>query len=149
MNVPGLRSPYEKTGGLFYFARMLDKIRLHAAGELPPDYQPNLGKGFDARMLGFLGVDYDAVRERTLGGGTDDEVLAWARARGTPRTDDEVHIFNSFLRKFGWNDEATPTLKRRLAEGGFASRHDIRTIFDYIDLDEGRDPALRESVPWE
>ena len=27
-----------KTKGLIYFARMLDKIRLKAAGELPPGY---------------------------------------------------------------------------------------------------------------
>ncbi len=31
-------SDYQKTRGLIYFARMLDKIRLHAAGQLPPDY---------------------------------------------------------------------------------------------------------------
>ena len=40
-----LRSPSEKVGGLFYFGRMLDKIRLHAKGELPSDYHANLGKG--------------------------------------------------------------------------------------------------------
>ena len=36
-------SDYCETKGLIYFARMLDKIRLNAAGELPPDY--------------FIGVD--------------------------------------------------------------------------------------------
>jgi len=34
-HVPGLRSPYVKVGRLVYFGRMLDKIRLHAAGRLP------------------------------------------------------------------------------------------------------------------
>jgi gluconokinase len=29
---------YIETKGLIYFARMLDKIRLKAAGKLPPDY---------------------------------------------------------------------------------------------------------------
>ena len=38
-----LRSPAEKVGGIVYFGRMLDKIRLHARGELAPDYHPNLG----------------------------------------------------------------------------------------------------------
>ena len=42
-----LRSPSEKVGGLFYFGRMLDKIRLHSKAELPSDYHANLGKGFD------------------------------------------------------------------------------------------------------
>ena len=53
-----LRSPSEKTGGLFYFGRMLDKIRLHARGELPSDYHENLGKGFDEKCVKFLRVDY-------------------------------------------------------------------------------------------
>ncbi len=42
-NVPGLRSCYDKVGRLIYFGRMLDKIRLHAAGQLPPAYDENLG----------------------------------------------------------------------------------------------------------
>jgi gluconokinase len=35
MNVTGLRSPHDKTGGIVYFGRMIDKIRLHAEGRLP------------------------------------------------------------------------------------------------------------------
>jgi len=34
MKIPGLRSPHEKLGDIVYFGRMLDKIRLHAAGKL-------------------------------------------------------------------------------------------------------------------
>ncbi len=37
--VPGLRSCYARVGRLVYFGRMLDKIRLHAAGRLPADYR--------------------------------------------------------------------------------------------------------------
>src|SRR5438309_489448 len=46
-----IRSPSAKVDGLVYFGRMLDKIRLHAKGELPAEYQPNLGKGFDGSSL--------------------------------------------------------------------------------------------------
>lgn len=42
-HVPGLRSPYAKVGRLVYFGRMLDKIRFHAMGKLPPEYETNLG----------------------------------------------------------------------------------------------------------
>ncbi|HEX8313066.1 MAG TPA: DUF5069 domain-containing protein [Chthoniobacteraceae bacterium] len=60
--IPGLRSPSEKVGGLVYFGRMLDKIRLAAAGELPEGWQPARGtamKGsFDARCCNFLCIDY-------------------------------------------------------------------------------------------
>jgi hypothetical protein len=53
-----LRSPFAKVGGIFHFGRMLDKIRLHARGELLPDYQANLGKGFDGSCVKLLGIDY-------------------------------------------------------------------------------------------
>jgi gluconokinase len=31
--IPGLRSPFDQVKGLVYFGRMLDKIRLAAAGK--------------------------------------------------------------------------------------------------------------------
>ena len=37
-----VRSPAEKVGGVVYFGRMLDKIRLQAATLLPFDFQANL-----------------------------------------------------------------------------------------------------------
>src|SRR3954470_23786289 len=37
------KSPKEMTRGMMYFPRMLDKIRLHARGELTEDYHRNLG----------------------------------------------------------------------------------------------------------
>lgn len=142
MKVPGLRSPYQKIGGLVYFGRMLDKIRLHADGNLPTDYQPNLGKGFDGRCVRFLHVDYDALRTETLSGRSDEEMLAWAYKEGRKPSDEEIEIWNEFMRKVGYADAVTPTLQRRLNEGGFDGRADIQTIFDYIDLDEGQDPQM-------
>ena len=86
-HVTGLRSPYAKVGRLVHFGRMLDKIRLHARGALPGDYHANLGKGFDGRTCRFLGVRYEDLRERVKAGGGDEEVLEWAQARGTPRSE--------------------------------------------------------------
>lgn len=139
MNVPNLRSPYSKVGELHYFGRMLDKIRLHAANQLPADYQPNLGGGFDARCVNLLGISYPALVERVKQGGSDEELLEWAASNGRRPGAEDIEIWNEFMRKRGWNDEATSILQRRLAEGGFSDRSDIQTMFDYIDLDEGRD----------
>lgn len=143
MNVPGLRSPHEKVGGIVYFGRMLDKIRLNAAGQLPADYQPNLGTGFDERATRFLWVEYPALVERVKEGGHNEEILEWCCQRGRKPSDEEVEVWNEFMRKRGWNDEASPRLAQRKAEGGFGDRDDIQTFFDYIDLDEGRDPRTR------
>ncbi len=138
MQVPDLRSPHVKTGGLVYFARMLDKIRLHTAGRLPGDYHANLGGGFDGSCCRFLWIDYPSLVERVKAGGTDDELLAWAYQQGRKPSDEEALVWNEFMRKRGWNDEASERLRQRKAESGLSDRDDIQTFFDYIDADEGR-----------
>jgi gluconokinase len=133
-----LRSPSAKVGGLVYFGRMLDKIRSHAKGELPPDYQANLGKGFDASCTQLLRVNYDQLVERVKQGGTDNEILQWCFSNGRQPFEDEIHVWNEFMRKRGWNDEVSETLKRRKKEAGMTDTSEIETMFAFIDADEGR-----------
>ena len=100
-SVPGLRSCYAKVGRLVYFGRMLDKIRLHAAGRLPASYVATLGDTqthvLDSRCCRFLGVRYADLRDRTLAGGPDEELLAWAHAQGTARSDEDCQMWNHFI----------------------------------------------------
>ena len=138
MPITGLRSPYDKVGPFVYFGRMLDKIRLHADGKLPADYHPNLGEGFDKTCVDFLGVPYADVVAEVAKGGSDEEVLAWAREKGRSVSDLDITLWNEFMRKRGWNDSGSERLVQRKAESGFAQRDDIQTFFDFIDADEGR-----------
>ena len=133
-----LRSPSEKIGGLYYFGRMLDKIRLHNIGKLPPDYRDNLGKGFDEKCVRFLRVDYQQVVECVKEGGTDEAILQWCFTNGRKPSDDDLYVWNEFMRKRGWNDEVSDVLNRRKNEAGMADRSDIQTSFQFIDADEGR-----------
>jgi hypothetical protein len=135
------RSPAEKVGGLVYFGRMLDKIRAHARGQLPPEYVDKLGSGFDGRCVRFLGLKYEEVVARVKAGGSDEEIWDWAYAHGRKPTEEDMENWNEFLRKCGWKDEITPTLERRKKESGLADRADIQTMFQFIDVDEGRTPA--------
>jgi len=137
-----VRSPSEKVGGVVHFGRMLDKIRVHARGELPADYQANLGKGFDAKCCAFLHLNYSEVVERVKQGATDDEMLAWAFTAGRRPSDDEIKMWNEFMRKFGWRDHAAEILARRKREGGMEKRAEIETMFQFIDADEGRPVAF-------
>src|SRR5207248_1719170 len=135
-------SDYEQTGGLIYFARMVDKIRLHAKGLLPPDYfvgveDPTL---FDARCTRFLGIDYDELVERTLAGGSDTEILEWCFSRGRRPSEEEISIWNAFLSKRGWRDEASTDLQAAKKREGLAGRDDIQTWVDLHDVEEGRSP---------
>ncbi len=135
-----LRSPSEKVGSLFYFGRMLDKIRLQIRGELPSDYHENLGKGFDERCVNFLRVEYDPLVERVKQGGADEDILDWCFTVGHKPTEEDIYVWNEFMRKRGWNDEVSDMVARRKVEAGMTDRSDIQTSFQFIDADEGRLP---------
>lgn len=140
-NVPGLRSPYLKVGRVVYFGRMLDKIRLHAAGQLPPDYIANLGKGFDGRCCAFLRIAYDELKAHVLAARpTDETALAWAEQRGGAHSDEEYEVWNGFMMKRGWRDAGIEILTKRIKESSLEGKP-ILTMFDYLDFDEGRDPV--------
>lgn len=136
-------SPYEKVGGLVWFPRMLRKIRLHARGELPADYLPYLGQGFDRRCLNFLRIDYAPLVARVAAGGTDDEILAWCFATSGHRpTEFEILAWNEYMIKRGWRDtDAAPgQLQAYKEKYGLGHRADILTFFDFYEVDEGRKP---------
>ena len=138
--IPGLRSPSDQVNGLVYFGRMLDKIRLAAAGKLPEGWQAVRGTAkasFDSRCCQFLRIDYAALEKETLKGGTDEQLLAWAFANGRRPTDEEIEVWNAFMTKRGWRDAGTQRLHERLAEIGLPPGT-VQTMFEFIDLDEGR-----------
>jgi gluconokinase len=139
--IPGLRSPFEQVKGLVYFGRMLDKIRLAAAGKLPPEWQDSRGvsskNSFDSRCCWFLQTDYAALEAETLKGGSDEQMLEWAFAHGRRPNDEEIEIWNAFMAKRGWRDSGTQRLNERLAEIGLPAGT-VQTMFEFIDLDEGR-----------
>ena len=139
MNLP--RSPYDQIHGLVYFPRMLDKIRLHAAGKLSEDYIANLGhdEKFDGACLRFLGVAYAPLVALVISGASDEEAWQWSLKNGKTHTAEEIMIWNRYMTKCGWRDSASEILQRRLKEGSYEDRTDIQTLFDFLDLDEGRD----------
>jgi gluconokinase len=125
-------------GGLVYFGRMLDKIRVHAKGDLPEVYQANLGRGFDAKCCAFLHIDYTELAERVKQGANDAELLEWVFTAGRRPNEAEIEMWNEFMRKFGWRDKASETVERRKREAGMSDRSEIETMFEFIDADEGR-----------
>ena len=137
---PPFRSPYDRVGGLCFFARLLDKIRLHHQGKLPEEYLPNYGLrfGLDGHLCGFLGIEFEALSERVREGGTDEEIAEWCFERGLRPNPVQQRVWNEFARKFGWHDRVARFLDKVKAEDGTTDRTDIVTSFDLIDLREGR-----------
>ncbi len=139
MNIPGLAGCYEKTRGIFYFARMCSKIRVHAEGRLPEDYHDMLGQGFDGRTCRYLRVTYEDVKAQVLAGRSDEEVLEWCLNHGRRLTDEEVLIYNSFMSKRGWRDDETDGfIPEMIRQYGVPDDGSVITDFDLIERDEGR-----------
>lgn len=134
------RSPYDSVGEILYLPRMLDKIRMKQRGELPEEYHANLGRGFDKNFCDFLRVAYADVVAQTETGLDDAAVLAWCCRHGRRPEVEDIRVWNEYMRKRGWNDEYAERLKSRLEGIGMADRTDVQTMFDLIEVDEGRPP---------
>src|SRR5207245_10085256 len=134
-------SPNEKTQNcMVYFPRMLDKIRLHARGELPEDYHKNLGamRAADGACCNFLRMNYGDLRERVLEGGSDEEILEWCFEKGRRLNEGDIAVWNGFASKLGWRDFMTPRFQELKKEQGVADREDIACVSDLMDFEEGR-----------
>ena len=134
------KSPREETKGLLYFPRMLDKIRLHHAGELHDDYKENFGapKTADSALCNFLRIHHRDLIKRVEQGGTDEEILQWCYENGRKPNQGDIFVWNGFISKLGWRDSVTPRLEQRKQQAGIGHRDDIQCMPDLIDLDEER-----------
>ncbi len=133
------RSPRETMCGWMHLPRFVDKVRLHLAGKLPPDYQPNLGKGFDGNWLTAAGVEFDSFVEVVKESITDGEVADWV-LQHVKKTDAEKRAHSEQMLDYPAADDVAGQARLRLrkGQGGFAERADILTFVDFIDADEKR-----------
>jgi hypothetical protein len=132
------RCPYDKIGGLVFLGRTIDKIRLKAAGQLRPDFFELMGDGYDARIMGYLTLDYSKFAEFVLSGASDQECWQYCIQNGRKLNDLDILIWNDFAAKRGWRDSVSDLLEKFKTKSGLAARNDIQTFFEYWEVDEGR-----------
>jgi hypothetical protein len=133
------RSARETMCGWMHLPRFIDKVRLHLAGKLHPDYQPNFCKGFDALWLEQAGVEaqtfIDVVRNSMTDGEVCDWVLKNVKKPESVKAAHRERMLN-YPRK---HDQAMQDrLKMRKEQAGLTHRDDIQTFVDFIDADEKR-----------
>ncbi|MGV3755729.1 MAG: DUF5069 domain-containing protein [Verrucomicrobiota bacterium] len=133
------RSPRETMNGWMHLPRYIDKIRLHLAGQLHGDYQPNFGKGFDSAWLKAAGLTHEQFVEVVKGTITDGEVADWV-AKNVKKTDADKKAHAEGMHNYPKADDATmqDRLKQRKESAGLSHRDDIKTFIDFIDADEKR-----------
>ncbi|MCP5537383.1 MAG: DUF5069 domain-containing protein [Akkermansiaceae bacterium] len=139
MNYP--RSPYDRSvADTMHWARLIDKIRQHHAGELPEEFVAALGhpQGVDGHFLGHFGLTIEQAIQAVTGK-TDAELAGWL----------EMSVDGFETKRCAWN-ELAPNLGRqgypmdrmlkiamkRLYKGFDWSPE--MSVFELIDRDEGR-----------
>ena len=125
--------------GWVYLPRFVDKIRLHLAGKLHPDYQENFAKGFDGTWLKAAGVTAEQLIEVVKNSVSDGEVCDWVRKNVRKTAAEKQAMADFILNRGRENDEKLrERLKIRKEEAGLSAREDIQTFVDFIDADEKR-----------
>lgn len=125
--------------GWMHLPRYIDKIRLHLAGKLHADYQPNFGAGFDGQWLKATGVTHEQMIEIVKGSITDGEVCDWVQ-KNVKKTEAEKRAHAEAMLNYPKADDAAmqDRLKTRKANAGLSHRDDLKSFVDFIDADEKR-----------
>ena len=140
INAPDLtqrppRSTRCRLGGYAILPRMLDKGRATIAGT-SGEYHFNCP--LDQHILGFLGLDAEALRTELATGKGDGEILAWIQANAThKRTAWEIEQWSDFMQRRGPDsDEETLGYFAGAVAKFTKTREDIHTWADLLDLDD-------------
>ena len=133
------RSPRETMCGWMHLPRFIDKVRLHLAGKLHPDYQPNFCKGFDGSWLELAGVSAEQFIEVVRGTITDGQVCDWV-LKNVKKPESAKAALRDRMLNYPKKDDAEmqARLKLRKEQAGVAHRDDIQLFVDCIDADEKR-----------
>ena len=133
------RSPRETMCGWTHLPRFIDKIRLHLAGKLAPDYQANFCKGFDGLWLETAGVKAEEFIEVVKTSVTDGEVCDWVLKNvKKPEAVKVAHRERMLISPRKDDAEMQARLKMRKENAGLTLRDDIQSFVDFIDADEKR-----------
>ena len=128
------RSPRVRLGGYVILPRMLDKGRATLLGK---NGEYHYACPMDQRLLDFLGLDAEPLKQQLADGKGDGEILEWIVAnRKTKHNDSQIAAWSAY------QDQRVPTdpesreffndIHSKVAPG----REDIATWFDLLDVDD-------------
>ena len=80
------RSPKARVGGYVILGRTLDKCRALLAGDIG---EYHFDCPLDNMLFGWKGIEGDDFKAEVAQGKSDDEMVKWVDAHGTPKTEEE------------------------------------------------------------
>lgn len=129
------RSPRVRLGGYVLLARILDKGRAELAG-IAGEYKYN--NPMDRHWFRFTGITPEALKAELAKGKGDGEILAWVQENAPHKRDPwEIQQWSAYHNERG-PDGDVETLEFFAGRVGPLSktREDVKSWFDYLDLDD-------------
>lgn len=128
------RSPRVKLGGLVLLPRMLDKGRATLVGK-NGDYYYDCP--MDKRLLAFIGIDAESVKQQLATGKGDGKMLEWIQGNcETPREPWEIDQWSAYHAVRAPGDSETRGYFDGLIPESAKEREDITSWFDVLDVDD-------------
>ena len=127
------RSPHERIAGFAIIARTIDKCRATLWGNVG---EYHFDCPLDNMLFGFKGIKGDDFKAFVETGAGDEEIAAWVKAEGLPKTDEEITSWSNMVSSDNYADQA-PEKKQWLSESAVSVGLSAdATLFDYLDADD-------------
>ena len=136
------RSPRATLAGLVMLARTTDKARAHNAGTPGPYHY---GCGMDRHVLAFLGTDPESYATTVATLGDDLAIESWAKSKLTDKSGSDIATFNAEFAEDG-PEAGSDSERFYKSEQQRLHRDDIKSWFELLDVDEGRDVPRRAAA---
>lgn len=129
------RSPYDELDGISFLPRAIDKMRAYIDGT---HGLYNAKVGYSTQLFDVFGVTPDEFEQIVRANPTDEGVLQALKQRKSLSQED-VRAWNErSINRTPTDDAGWERHWKQLADAGYADRRDVRTMYDRLDLDDGR-----------
>ena len=130
------RSPRTRLGGYVILPRMLDKGRAMLAGKIG---EFKYDCPMDQHIIKFLGISATALLKELKKGKSDGDILAWIKKNQKNKHQPwQIEVWSSYHEKRtpDSDQETANFFTGKIVDLGAAKREDIKTWFDFLDLDD-------------
>ena len=128
------RSARVRLGGYAILPRMLDKGRAELAGK---NGEYHYACPMDMRLMEFLGLNSEPLKQQLASGKGDGETLEWILAnRKNKHTDVEIAAWSAYQEQRVPTDPESRAYFNELHSKAAPKREDIATWFDLLDVDD-------------
>ena len=126
------RSPNVNLGGFVIIARTIDKCRAAIGGNIG---EYHFDCPLDNQLFGFKGIKGDDFKAYVALDHSDDEIVAWVKTNGQPKTDAEIAEWskNVVANNYAGQPDKKAWLEGENARVGLPKD---ATLFQFLDADD-------------